>query len=382
MGFYNFPHTRNYDSDLGFLIEKYKEISTENKNLSETVSELKNMVENYFSDLNVQTEINNKIDAMVRSGELAEILNVQLLENINERVDNLNNELDEVSNGLNTSNERITAITNNNKLYRNHFRFYVDGVNGSDDNDGLTRRTAYKSIEKVLDYLAESADTRCYIIAPGTYTISKVVLTSCVLHITAQVPNVEIQWTGKSPAVYNSHINISCEVSGDNSAEVVLTSLQEAPYFEGCTTTVTNVNFDFSNMIIYGGFFNSNGLTAKRLSFYYAVGRLTGYTNILNNDLENHAIIVDRGADLSLQDNFTVQPLGGDTARALIYCRRSNIRLLKAPTVQTNYRYGIVVNHGIGMIAANLVSAYRSNAREGNNLENASLLITTAGATI
>lgn len=25
MGYYDFPHTRNYDSDLGFLIKKYKE---------------------------------------------------------------------------------------------------------------------------------------------------------------------------------------------------------------------------------------------------------------------------------------------------------------------------------------------------------------------
>ena len=29
MGYYDFPHTRNYDQDLGFLIKKYKNMIAE-----------------------------------------------------------------------------------------------------------------------------------------------------------------------------------------------------------------------------------------------------------------------------------------------------------------------------------------------------------------
>lgn len=83
MGYYDFPHTRNYDSDLGFLIEKYKELkSTYNnfvskdefnttigtlqrtleKELKDTVQELENNY-NVFVDTvnNTITLINGKI---------------------------------------------------------------------------------------------------------------------------------------------------------------------------------------------------------------------------------------------------------------------------------------------------------------------------------
>ena len=39
---------------------------------------LKNYVDTYFDDLNVQEQINNKLDAMAESGELADIINQEI----------------------------------------------------------------------------------------------------------------------------------------------------------------------------------------------------------------------------------------------------------------------------------------------------------------
>ena len=45
--------------------------------------ELKDYVNNYFSDLNVQNEINNKLDEMAEDGSLANIINEQVFSNLN-----------------------------------------------------------------------------------------------------------------------------------------------------------------------------------------------------------------------------------------------------------------------------------------------------------
>ena len=66
--------------------------------LQDLYIQLKEYVDNYFSDLNVQEQINNKLDEMAESGELAEIINEEIFENLNtqinqntENIENLQN---------------------------------------------------------------------------------------------------------------------------------------------------------------------------------------------------------------------------------------------------------------------------------------------------
>ena len=40
MSYYDFPHTRNYDSDLGFLINRYNQLI---KDVNATIEEIKNL---------------------------------------------------------------------------------------------------------------------------------------------------------------------------------------------------------------------------------------------------------------------------------------------------------------------------------------------------
>lgn len=59
------------------------------KELQEAFVELKNYVDNYLDNLDLQSDINNKLDAMAESGQLAEIINEQIFDDLNDEVTEL-----------------------------------------------------------------------------------------------------------------------------------------------------------------------------------------------------------------------------------------------------------------------------------------------------
>lgn len=59
---------------LNKVIDSQNEVITEVETLNNLVLELKSFVENYFDNLDVQTEINNKLDQMAEDGTLQEIV--------------------------------------------------------------------------------------------------------------------------------------------------------------------------------------------------------------------------------------------------------------------------------------------------------------------
>ena len=83
MGYMNeFPHTRMFDSDLREILELYlniKELPNTWESykllMDNNFKELKDFVTDYFNNLDVQEEINNKIDDLVANGELIELFN-------------------------------------------------------------------------------------------------------------------------------------------------------------------------------------------------------------------------------------------------------------------------------------------------------------------
>lgn len=59
---------------LNNVIDTTNAIGTQTEELTNAFNELKNYVDNYFTNLDVQEEINNKLDQMAESGELQEII--------------------------------------------------------------------------------------------------------------------------------------------------------------------------------------------------------------------------------------------------------------------------------------------------------------------
>lgn len=65
------------------------------KEVQDLVLQLQEYINNYFDNLDVQEEINNKLDEMVEDGTLAELLNETIFSELNEKVDNIQSEVKE-----------------------------------------------------------------------------------------------------------------------------------------------------------------------------------------------------------------------------------------------------------------------------------------------
>ncbi len=59
------------------------------KELQQLFIDLKDYVDHYFDDLDIQEEINNKLDEMIEDGTLDEIINQQIFGELNTRIDNI-----------------------------------------------------------------------------------------------------------------------------------------------------------------------------------------------------------------------------------------------------------------------------------------------------
>ena len=98
--------------EINKIIEKTNLTGEQVENLTNAFIELQNYVNNYFENLDIQEEINTKLDEMVEDGTLAEIINQELLQEINEKINKIENELTEESKIRFIANKTISAEQN------------------------------------------------------------------------------------------------------------------------------------------------------------------------------------------------------------------------------------------------------------------------------
>ena len=90
-----------YEEQLLWLCDYIKNtvIPTVNNNaeavteLQNLYIELKNYVDNYFTNLDVQEEINNKLDQMAEDGTLDQIINQEIFGELNEKITNIDSDV-------------------------------------------------------------------------------------------------------------------------------------------------------------------------------------------------------------------------------------------------------------------------------------------------
>lgn len=88
MSFENFPYTDFHELNLDWVIKIVKECKTLSGETAIGLNDLKKYVNQYFDDLNVQQQINNKLDAMAADGSLAEIINQEIFADLNQDIEN------------------------------------------------------------------------------------------------------------------------------------------------------------------------------------------------------------------------------------------------------------------------------------------------------
>lgn len=76
------------------LLKTQEEVVNHNADL---LAELEEYVNHYFDNLNVQTEINNKLDDMVEDGTLAEVINEEIFNGLDSRLTAVEEELEDLS---------------------------------------------------------------------------------------------------------------------------------------------------------------------------------------------------------------------------------------------------------------------------------------------
>ena len=81
MAFHEYPYTDFHEMNLDWVIKKVKELATAWAQVQQewtdeqaAFANLQSWIENYFNNLNVQTEINVKLDAMVAAGTMSELI--------------------------------------------------------------------------------------------------------------------------------------------------------------------------------------------------------------------------------------------------------------------------------------------------------------------
>lgn len=145
--------------------------------LQKLFTELKGYIDDYFKNLDVQQEVNNKLDNMVSDGTFNRILNEELLEEINSKVENINinkvnkseflenirKEYNNYFNEIKMPNSFNSDFFKNIKIYDNGYRYVYDidinkfknnsnniyyvSPNGNDSNSGLNRNEPLASIQ-------------------------------------------------------------------------------------------------------------------------------------------------------------------------------------------------------------------------------------------
>ena len=130
-----FDESMSYYETLCGLLNYLKNtvIPTVNNNADAVIElqtlyeELKTYVDNYFENLDVQEEINNKLDKMVEDGVFDEIINQKLFGELNEKITNIENNIPfykelNLTQNLFLSNDELIkyqslCIDNNNNVY-------------------------------------------------------------------------------------------------------------------------------------------------------------------------------------------------------------------------------------------------------------------------
>lgn len=117
--------------------------------------QLKDYVENYFENLDVQNEINNKLDTMAQDGTLAQIINEQVFQDLSSNIDTLNTILN-----INT----IDELKNNENLKPN---IYINVLGYKSRNDG------FGSFYYIRETLAGDIETETSLLLKNNLTAIK-----------------------------------------------------------------------------------------------------------------------------------------------------------------------------------------------------------------
>lgn len=149
-GVNNFPFLENdFDqlTNYGMMMKLMKALNDNINNqnlveedmnkLYEAFTELQTYINNYFDNLDISAEVNEKLDEMAKDGTLDEIINQHIFDELNNKVDNLQETFDNSIEKIAYNNIFLGTFfdTKNEKV---HFLTSLDGQNWSEFNKNVS----------------------------------------------------------------------------------------------------------------------------------------------------------------------------------------------------------------------------------------------------
>lgn len=288
------------------LLKTQEEVVNNNADL---LAELELYVQNYFKNLDVQEEINNKLDEMAISGQLEEIINESLLASVEDKV---------------TVKENfIFGLSFTRNPIKNYFIYSLDGINFKTIE--ATNAPFYENSDNSIAY--DYDKNKFYIAQGGTGENSSIVTSiyeteDFVNYIKHDISindynNKEI-WASDITYDKENH-NLILTFSAKNNRTITTVDNYEVPSFD---IIVGRINTEDFSVITYSNALINNNIMTNRIdssiikynSVYYMI--VKNSVNLveeiyISNDLINYALLTGNILDANDVNNYKYQIEGG-----------------------------------------------------------------------
>lgn len=118
-GNYEFPHTRTYDGDLGFLIKRYNELYSAYSNIETTVEQLQDALQNLPQ--NIAQEVSRQLDVAMKNV-------YSILGEYDERITTAENNVSYMWDKISSIEQRIDSLIGQIALILGFIEHYTDAI--------------------------------------------------------------------------------------------------------------------------------------------------------------------------------------------------------------------------------------------------------------
>ena len=170
----------------------------------------------------------------------------------------INSDITNINNDILNINSQLSGVKPQIRI-KHSFMYYIDGVNGDDNNTGLSNTAAFKTIDKFLSMSDQYADIRAYIISAGTYVATLGDnFAGLSVHIKATVGGVTVQLptaADNTASIYGAHWNLQ---GPDASNKLTITAPPSVGvtygriYSDDSNWTLKYVRFPDNQLALYG----------------------------------------------------------------------------------------------------------------------------------
>lgn len=309
--------------EMNKIINSENTLGTQMENITNAFIELQNYVNNYFDNLDVQEEINNKLNEMVQDGTLANIINQEIFGKINEDIENINITLNNIYNknyefknhttimigdsyGVGTTAggsttgwcDRVKSILEipNEKYYK-----FVEGGSGF-VTTGLSGNTFLTLLQNNINNITNKKDVTTIIVCGGFNDHSVTINTlnneikTFMDYIKQNFPNSKVYcgMVGNSGAQTDDGANIRKNLGGSIIRCYQNIIIHGGYYLNG----IENIMKDYRNFMSDDNI-HPNELGYTWLSAYIVNALITGYADYIN-ELVDSTVTSEIGNDFLL----------------------------------------------------------------------------------